>query len=164
MNLARPGQRIPVKLSHVPGYETGTYLEILQRTVTPLASGLYALIMDLAEPKLTGYFPARTLAPAVWQNLGAVVSPSPTDVTTALPGQRVAPTFIATGDGSTVLFTLPTGYLPGSLLLWVDGQPISGASIAETDPDAGTLTLDFAPVDAAGAVPAQTLTASWQVA
>jgi hypothetical protein len=99
----------------------------------------------------------------VWQNLGTVISPATTP-TTAVTGQRVPPAFVADGDGTTVLFTLPTGYMPGSLLLWVDGQPISGASIAETDPDAGTLTLDFAPVGAAGAVPAQTLIASWQVA
>jgi hypothetical protein len=164
VNLARPGQRIPVKLSHVPGYESGTYLAILQRTVAPVAYGSYNLALDLAEPKLTGYFPARTLAPAVWQNLGAVISPSPSDYTLSLPGQRVPPTFVADGDDTTVLFTLPTGYLAGSLLLWVDGQPIAQTAIAETDLDAGTLTLDFAPVGAAGAVPAQTLVASWQVA
>jgi hypothetical protein len=163
VNLARPGQRIPIKLSHVPGYESGTYLAIMQRTVTPVAYGSYDMTLDLAEPKLTGYFPARSLTPAVWQNVGQVISPAPSDVTTAIVGQRVAPTWIADGDGSTVLFTLPTGYMPGSLLMWIDAQPISAASITETDPAAGTLTLDFAPADAVGAIAAQALDASWQV-
>jgi hypothetical protein len=162
VNGARPGQRIGLKLSHEPGYTSGAYMGIMRRNVTPLVGGLYRLVLELANPVLTGFRPAQSLSPSLWQNIAAVVAPT-TSPTTALHGQRVEPTFIAYGDGSTVLFTLSTGYIPGSLLLWVDAQPIPTSAITETSPSAGTFTLNFAPAAASSSAPAESLTASWQV-
>jgi hypothetical protein len=52
-----------------------------------------------------------------------------------------------TPDGTTSTFTVSSavnGYVPGSLRVVVDGQPIV-IGLTETDPTAGTFTLDFAP-------------------
>jgi len=169
VNLARQGQRIQVKLTHVPGLETFTWMAIRHRTVTPFAVGLYDVELAPALPVLTGFRGggfgiADPVRPAPWvRNIAAVVAAT-TDPTNALAGQRVEPTFIANGDGSTDLFTLATAYMPGSLLLWVDAQPIPTSEITETSPSAGTFTLDFAPSGASGSASAEALTASWQVA
>jgi hypothetical protein len=51
-------------------------------------------------------------------------------------------------DGSTTTFTVASaisGYAPGSLKVQVDGQPIV-VGLTETDPVAGTFSLDFAPL------------------
>jgi hypothetical protein len=145
-------------------------MAITQRTVTPFAPGLYDVALTVKIPVLTGFRGggfgfADPVKPAEWvHNTALVIAPAPPDPTQGLPGQRTTPTFVAYGDGTTVLFTLPVGYLPGSLWLWVDAQPITTASITEIDPAAGTFSLDFAPVAALGAIAAQELTASWQVA
>jgi hypothetical protein len=67
-----------------------------------------------------------------------------------VPGQLVpweAPQ--ETPDGSTSTFTISAGaaagYAPGSLEVKVDGQAIV-LGLTETDPTAGTFTLDFAPL------------------
>jgi hypothetical protein len=163
VNLARPGQRIPVKLTHAPGYTSNVYLAILRRTVSPIAYGLYDLSLDLAEPKLTGFQSAAYLSPSLTANLGQVVSPAPAGGIGGITGQGVTPVWIADGDGGTVLFTLGTGYIPGSVCIWVDAQRVPQTSIAETDPVAGTITLDFAPAAASGSIAAQSVIASWQV-
>ena len=163
VNLARPGQRIPVKFSHIPNYESGAWMTITRRTVAPDAYGLYDMTLDLAIPVLTGYHPAAALNPSLYsQNIGQVIDPA-TDLSTATIGQTVPPTVVGTGDGATVLFTLATGYLSGSVRVWVDGQPVPQASITETNPVAGTITLDFAPAAAVGSVAAQSVVASWQI-
>lgn len=52
-----------------------------------------------------------------------------------------------TPDGVRTLFSIPFGYVPGTLEVWVDGNlqtPI--LSLSETDPAAGTFTLAGAPL------------------
>jgi len=49
-----------------------------------------------------------------------------------------------TPDGSTVLFTLPTPYMPGTLRVFVDNLDQT-AAVTETDPTARKFTLGFAP-------------------
>ena len=165
VNLARPGQRIGVKMTHLGApYTSGTTMGIVHRTVSPVAYGLYDVTLDLAVPKLTGFSPADTLHPSLYsQNIGQVTQPAIVPAS-AVMGQTVPPTVVGTGDGVTVLFTLLTGYISGSVRVWVDEIPVPQASITETDPAAGTITLDFAPADASGSAPAETISASWQVA
>jgi len=64
-------------------------------------------------------------------------------------------------DGSTVTFTLSGGYVAGSLRVKVDGVPIING-LTETDPLAGTFTLDFAPLGAQGDTRAEIVTATYQ--
>jgi len=66
-----------------------------------------------------------------------------------LPGQPVINEFVANGDGTTVTFTTANGYAPLSLRVWVDGVAII-LGLTETNPTAGTFTLDFAPRGAVG--------------
>jgi hypothetical protein len=139
-------------------------MAIMRRSVTAVAAGTYKVQMELSNPVLTGFQPGTFLSPSLWsQNIGQVVTPAtvPAD---AVSGQRVPPTFLAYGNGSTALFTVSTPYIPGSLLVYVDAQPVEQTSIAETDPAAGTFTLDFAAAGAAGSVTAEAIAASWQVA
>jgi hypothetical protein len=166
VNLMRPGQRIPVKLTHAPDYESGAYMGIMRRTVTANAYGLYNVQLELSHPVLTGFNPtASGLTPSLWTlNIGAVVAPAPPGGTGGLPGQRVPLTYIRDGDGVSTLVTLGSAYLPGSVLIEVDGLPVEATSITETSPSAGTVTLDFAPAGALGGVAAQAIAASWQVA
>lgn len=162
VNLARPGQAISLKLSHVPGYEAGITMAIMRRSVSPVVLGRYDLTLDLAVPVLTGFHAARFLAPSLWSNPGLLVTPAivPAD---AVTGQTVPPTVVGSGDGVTTIYTLSTGYLSGSPRVWVDGIPVAQSSITETSPTAGTITLDFAPAGVSSSAPAQTVTASWQV-
>lgn len=163
VNLVRPGQRIQCKFSHIPGYTGGAYLSVMQRMVSPAAQGIYNLQLVLSNPVLTSFHPAKYLAPSLWtDNTRAVLSPA-VSPTTSLPGQLVPPSHIAYGDGVTVLFTLTTGYIPGSLRVWVDAQEVAHTSITETNPATGTLTLDFAPAGVSGSVAAQDVRVSWQV-
>jgi hypothetical protein len=170
VNLARPGQSIGIRMIHGPGsyvdlpdYPLGTSMGIVQRTVSPAAPGLYDVTLNLAVPKLTGFHPTDVLNPTSFaHNIGLVVSPAPTP-TTGAHGQTVAPTVVGTGDGMTVLFTLGSAYLTGSVRVWVDGVMVPQASITETSPSAGTITLDFAPAGASGSASAQAVSASWQV-
>jgi hypothetical protein len=163
VNLARPGQSIDILLSHVPNYEAGASMGIVRREIAPEAYGLYEMILELAVPKLTGFHPADALNPTTFgRNFGLVVSPAPTP-TTGTHGQTVPPTVVGTGDGVTVLFTLGSAYLTGSVHVWVDEVQVAQASIAETSPVAGTITLDFAPAGASTSATAETVTASWQV-
>jgi hypothetical protein len=48
-------------------------------------------------------------------------------------------------DGSTVLFTAPDAYVSGSLRVIRDQASLTDDDFTETDPDAGTFTLDEAP-------------------
>lgn len=164
VNLMRPAQRIMCKFSHIPGYASGAYLSIMSRTIAPEASGIYGVQLVCANPVLTGFHPSRYLAPSMWSNnIRLVVSPTASPGG-AVPGQPVVLTHIADGDGITVLFTLTSAYISGSVRVWVDSQEIAHASISETDPAAGTITLDFAPLGASGSAPAQDISAFWQVA
>ena len=70
------------------------------------------------------------------------------------PGTNVA-TQVGTGDGTTVLFTTPTGYVPGSLQVFVNGALAS--NVTETSPSAGTFTLAVAPASSA------VVSANWTV-
>src|SRR4029079_8953763 len=70
---------------------------------------------------------------------------------------------VADGDGTTVLFTTRFPYTPGSLEVFVDGVQIT-AGLTETDPVAGTFTLDFAPHGAIGDTAAERVTANYQAA
>lgn len=170
VNLARQGQRIWVKLTHEPGFETGAWMQITHRTVAPFAPGLYDVSLDLAIPVLTGFNGggfgvADPIRPAPWvRNVALITAPAPADLSTALPGQRVAMMYIRDGDGASALVTLSGAYAPGSVLIQVDGQPVAATSITETSPSAGTVTLDFAPAGASGSIAAQAIAASWQVA
>ena len=170
VNLARQGQRIWVKLTHEPGFETGAWMQITHRTVAPFAPGLYDVSLDLAIPVLTGFNGggfgvADPVRPAPWvRNFAQITAPAPADLSTALPGQRVAMMYIRDGDGASALVTLGCAYTPGSVTVQVDGQPVAAASITETSPTAGTVTLDFAPAGASGSIAAQSIAASWQVA
>ena len=47
-------------------------------------------------------------------------------------------------NGSRVLFTLPTGYKAGKLMVFRAGERIFG--VTETSPPAGTFTLTIAPL------------------
>jgi hypothetical protein len=163
VNLARHGQRIPVRFTHIPGFETGAYMAIVRRNVSPEVVGFYALNMELANPVFTGFRPARYLSPSLWSNLGAVSSPTDSP-TTGITGQLVAPVIIATGDGVTQTYTLATPYIPSSVRIWVDGLPVAPGHITETDPTTGDIALDFAPAAADPPAPAQQVVASWQVA
>ena len=73
-----------------------------------------------------------------------------------LPGQPVINEFVANGDGTTVLFTTANPYAPLSLHVRVDGVPII-LGLTETDPAAGTFTLDFPPRGAVGDSAAETM-------
>jgi hypothetical protein len=161
VNKARPGQRIPVKFSHQPGYSAGAYLVILRRTVSPQRNGLYRLMLECAQPVFTGFNASVFLAPSLWHSPGAVVATS-NNPTTALVGQWIDPTVIGTGDGVTTLFTLGSAYQTGSVRVWVDGQAVPQASITETS--ATQITLDFAPAGVRGSTSAQSVVASWQKA
>ena len=163
VNLVRPGQRIPLRLSHVPGFTAwGNYMTVTKRSVSPLTNGMYKLTLELADPVLTGFWPAGILSPSLWAVVGTVTRPV-RDITTVVLGQTVPPMIVGTGDGVTELFIVPTRYLPGSLKVWVDDQLVDAGSVAETDPNAGTFTLDFAPLGVSGSIAAETITASWQV-
>jgi hypothetical protein len=165
LGLMRPGQRIPVHLTHVDGYTEWTYMAIMRRSVTAVAAGSYKVQLELANPVLTGFQPGAFLSPSLWSNnIGQVVAPAPSDLSTAVSGQRVPPTFITNGDGWSVSFGLPGPYIPGSLLVWVDALPVEQASIFEVDPAGAWFQLDFAPAGADGSVAAQAVVASWQVA
>lgn len=48
-------------------------------------------------------------------------------------------------DGATVLFTLANAYVAGSLRIIRDQSDLTNDDFTETDPDAGTFTLDEAP-------------------
>jgi hypothetical protein len=124
------------------------------------------MTLELSVPIFTGLRPGQFLSPSLWSaNIGQVTRPiNVADIGSAVTGQTVTTTFIAYGNGSTVLFTLPSGYISNSLLVFVDDQLVPYSSITETSPTAGTFTLDFAPVGASSSAPAQTVTASWQVA
>jgi len=65
-------------------------------------------------------------------------------------------------DGVTVLFTLANPYVSGSLRVKVDGVPILNG-LTQTDPVAGTFTLDFAPLGAQGDTRGEIVTATYQV-
>jgi hypothetical protein len=166
VNKARPGQRIPVRLWHVTEYANGAYMMIGKRTIMPTVGGRYDMTLELSVPIFTGLRPGQFLSPSLWSaNIGQVTRPiNVADIGSAVTGQTVTTTFIAYGNGSTVLFTLPSGYISNSLLVFVDDQLVPYSSITETSPTAGTFTLDFAPVGALSSAPAQTVTASWQVA
>jgi hypothetical protein len=161
VNLVRPGQCIPVKLTHVPGYSSAQWMGVMQRTVTPVVQGAYDVALELAKPIFTGFASGLWLSASLWgKNIGQVVYPA-TNLAATVPGQTVPPTVIGTGDGSTQLFTLSTTYISGSVKVWVDGQAVAKASITETS--ATQITLDFAPASASSSAPAQTVVASWQV-
>lgn len=170
VNLTRPGQAIAVHLTHVPDFSSGGWMQIAKRTVTPFSHVLYDVELELVVPILTGFkgggFGASDLIrPAPWvRNTGQLIAPAPSDPTLALPGQRVAMTYIRDGDGVATLVTLGSAYIPGSLRAQVDGQEVTQAAITETDPDAGIFALDFAPAAASSSAPAQALAVSWQVA
>lgn len=168
VNLARQGQRIQVKMPHMPALADWTWMAIAHREVAPYAVGLYDVTLTCSLPVVTGFRGGGfghtdAVRPASWvRNIAAVVAPATTPAD-ALPGQRVPFAVIGTGDDSTVLFTLSTAYQPGSVLLEIDGLPIAQSEITETDPGAGTITLDFAPAGASSSASAETVTASWQV-
>jgi hypothetical protein len=51
-------------------------------------------------------------------------------------------------DGSTTVFTVPFGYIPGTTMFYLDGLALragSGYDYTESDPDAGEFTLAVAP-------------------
>lgn len=49
-------------------------------------------------------------------------------------------------DGANALFTRPSPYIAGSITAYWQGQTLfAGAGLTETDPAAGTITLDIAP-------------------
>jgi hypothetical protein len=50
-----------------------------------------------------------------------------------------------TPTGTTTTFTLASSYLPGTLVVTVDGIVIPSSEVTETDPVAGTFTLSWAP-------------------
>jgi hypothetical protein len=164
VNSARPGQRIPVRLYHVTEYASGAYMMIGKRTIMPTVGGRYDMTMELSVPVFTGMKPSQFLSPSLWSsNIGQVTQPiSAADIAAAVVGQTVTTTFVAYGNGSTVLFTLPSGYISGSLHVFIDELPVAQSSITETSPSAGTFALDFAPAGASTSAPAQTVTASWQ--
>ena len=163
VNLVRPAQRISCKFSHIPGYTGGAYLSIMQRMVSPAAQGIYNMQLILSNPVLTSFHPSKYLAPSLWtDNTRLVISPT-SSPGSAVPGQPTTLTHIAYGDGVTTTWTLASGYIPGSLRVWVDGQEIAFASITETSPTAGTFALDFAPAGASGSASAQDISAFWQV-
>ena len=164
VNGARPGQRIPIRLSHSPGYESGTYMGIMKRSIAPAARGKFDVTLELAVPVLTGLKPSQFLNPSLPINIGTVTQPIPVGSGgSGVTGQPIIPTFIAYGDGATRAFSVGSGYLPGSLRVWVDAQPIPSSEITETNPATGAFTLDFAPAAASSSAPAETLTASWQI-
>jgi len=69
--------------------------------------------------------------------------------------------FVADGDGTTTSFTTRYPYASGSLEVFVDGVPIING-ITEVDPDAGTFSLDFAPLGAQGDTRAERVTVNYQ--
>jgi hypothetical protein len=75
--------------------------------------------------------------------------------------QIVRDEHVADGDGTTTDFTTDWPYVSGSLRVYVDGvQIING--LTEVDPDAGTFSLDFAPLGAIGDSRAEIVTATYQ--
>jgi hypothetical protein len=70
---------------------------------------------------------------------GAVIEPPVAG--TGIVGETPTPA----PDGSTTLFELADGYVPGSLVIWVDGIHIPDGAYSETDPAAGLFELVWAP-------------------
>lgn len=58
-------------------------------------------------------------------------------------GASYGPVDLGVGDGHTTTFQLPYPYAPGTLEVFVAG--LGPVDVAETDPDAGTFDLGFAP-------------------
>ncbi len=55
VNLIRPGQRLQVKFTHLPGYTSYTYIRVARRTVTQQDENqlLYRVIYELCNTKIT---------------------------------------------------------------------------------------------------------------
>ncbi len=76
------------------------------------------------------------------------------------PGSPVIDELVGTGDGTTVTFTTAHPYVLNSLKVYVDGVQII-AGLTQTDPAAGSFTLDFAPLGASGDTPAEKVTVTY---
>lgn len=168
VNSVRQGQRIQVKMAHAPGLTGWTWMSIAHRTVEPYTVGLYDVSLEPALPVLTGFRGGGfghtdPIQPGKWvRNTGQVVSPT-SDPVNALRGQPVTPVQIGVGDGSTKIYNLGSPYLPGSVRIHLDGQPLPQDAITELDPVHGTIALGFAPAGPLGSVAGQAISATWQV-
>lgn len=77
VNLLRAGHRIQVRFSHLPGYESFTWMRVTRRTVQQdgETQGFYAITLELSDPKQVGArvrHPARPVEPEV--EVGTTVS------------------------------------------------------------------------------------------
>lgn len=147
-------------LPHVTGSGPGT--QTFSGTFDPATTGSGSSFDAylVATTGALGHPPGGRPTPVEWvfDPVGWV---SPID-DPPLPGQWVyneIPT--PAPDGTTTTFTVRGAYVPHSLRVRVDGVPILNG-LTETNPDAGTFSLDFAPLPAVGAARAEIVTVDYQ--
>lgn len=119
VNLLRAGHRVQVRFSHLPGYESFTWMRVTRRTVQQdgETQGFYAITLELSDPKQVGArvrHPARPVEPDVED--GSSVSLARYCLAFAVGRLSLASAFHYESYADETHFYGPDGAIPDSVM------------------------------------------------